>query len=148
MSPTHIGGRAMRVMIGNRSELAPGVVSAMHKFRRDVFVRRLGWSLPSGHASESDQYDRPDTTYVVACDADNNVTACARLLPTTRPYMLPELFPMLLSGQTPPSDPGIHELSRFAIDVRVNRDARVLALSAATLKLLGAVMRFAASHDV
>lgn len=63
---------------------------------------------------ESDQFDRPDTIYVVAQDDKGLVSGCARLLPTTRPYLLGEVFPHLLNGLEPPCSPDVWELSRFA----------------------------------
>ena len=38
---------------------------------------------------------------------------CARLLPTTKSYLLSEIFPQLVTG-TPPSSRDVWELSRFA----------------------------------
>ena len=51
--------------------------------------------------------------YVVGEEA-GRVVGCARLLPTTRPYLLGEVCPQLLNGMPPPSSPEIWELSRFA----------------------------------
>ena len=36
------------------------------------------------------------------------------MLPTTRPYLLDEVFPHLLHGIAPPHSPDVWELSRFA----------------------------------
>lgn len=74
----------------------------------------LGWELQSSNGMELDQFDRPDTIYVVAQNDAGQVTGCARLLPTDRPYLLGEVFPQLLNGMKPPSSPDIWELSRFA----------------------------------
>ena len=34
------------ISIGGRHQLPANIVSSMHEFRHEVFVRRLGWSLP------------------------------------------------------------------------------------------------------
>ena len=45
---------------------------------------------------------------------DGEVIGTARLLPTTRPYLLAEVFPQLLNGAPAPDAPEVWELSRFA----------------------------------
>jgi acyl homoserine lactone synthase len=83
-------------------------------YRYGVFVRDLGWRLQAPEGREEDQFDRPDTLYVVARDTDGNILGCCRLLPTTRPYLLRDVFPGLLGGIAPPQRDDIWELSRFA----------------------------------
>jgi acyl homoserine lactone synthase len=146
-SPPGVGFVAA-IAIGNRAEFAPVLMESMHQFRREVFVQRLGWSLPLLEGHERDQYDRDDTVYFLAVDSQECVTACARLLPTTGAYMLPELFPQLLGGISAPSHPTIWELSRFAADVRMTREGRVLSLSRPTLELLSSVLSFARGHEI
>jgi N-acyl-L-homoserine lactone synthetase len=123
-------------------------MDGMRAFRRQVFVDRLGWALPMLNGVEQDQYDRADTNYAVQCDDTARVTACARLLPTTGAYMLPQLFPQLLAGREPPNDRRVWELSRFAINVRATSKGRVLALSQATLDFLDLILDFAAKKNV
>jgi N-acyl-L-homoserine lactone synthetase len=134
--------------IGNCNQLTTGVMALMHQFRHDVFVKRLGWSLPLVNGVERDQYDTDAAQYVVVTDELNRVTGCARLLPTTETYMLPELFPQLLGGNAAPCDEAVWELSRFATSVRETREGRVLSLSQPTLDLLAQVLEFAAERRV
>lgn len=136
------------VAMGSSQQLSLSVMNLMHEFRREVFVKRLGWSLRLIDGVERDEYDTAEAKYLVVSDGERRVTACARLLPTTKPYMLPELFPQLLGGCAPPSDPALWELSRFATSVRETRDGRVLSLSQPTLDLLDLVFDFACQHGV
>ena len=136
------------IAIGNRGEFAPVLMQSMHEFRREMFVQRLGWSLPLLEGHERDQYDRDDTVYFVAVDSADSVTACARLLPTTGAYMLPDLFPQLLGTTTAPHHSTIWELSRFAANVRTTREGRVLSLSRPTFELLSSVLDFARARDI
>jgi N-acyl-L-homoserine lactone synthetase len=54
----------------------------------------------------------------VAQDAAGEIAGCGRLLPTTRPYLLGDVFPQLLNGAPPPASPEVWELSRFcAVDL-------------------------------
>lgn len=104
----------MRVISGMPNELSGELFSKISSYRHKVFIEMLGWELQTKQGIELDQFDRPDTVYVVSQDDDGTVNGCARLLPTDRPYLLGEVFPQLLNGQTPPSSPDIWELSRFA----------------------------------
>ena len=136
------------VAMGSSWQLSHQVLNLMHAFRHEVFVKRLKWSLPLVNGVERDQYDTPDAKYVVVSDGSERVTACARLLPTTAAYMLPELFPQLLGGASAPRDPAIWELSRFATSVRETREGRVLSLSKPTLEFLDLIFGFARRHDI
>lgn len=135
------------ITIGRRLDLAPEVVSSMHELRHEIFVRRLGWSLPLIDGIERDEYDHQDAMYVVARDVDGNITACARLIPTVSRCMLTDLFSELLGDQSPPNDPSIWELSRFTSTVKTG-EGRVISLSQPTLDLLGAILAYAGRHAV
>lgn len=103
---------------GIRAELPNDLYADLGIYRHQVFVEMLGWELDTPNGYEWDQFDRPDTFYVVARDDTQRITGCARLLPTTKPYLLGEIFPELLNGLPPPCVPDVWELSRFAaVDV-------------------------------
>jgi N-acyl-L-homoserine lactone synthetase len=120
----------------------------MHDFRHDVFVKRLGWQLPLMDGQERDEFDNAEAKYLIVSESAERVTACARLLPTTARYMLPELFPQLLGTCPTPRDPAIWELSRFATSVRESREGRILTLSKPTLDLLELVFIFVRQYGV
>jgi acyl homoserine lactone synthase len=105
----------MRVSYGSATTLDKVDVQHLYAYRYAVFVERLGWELPGAkNGLEIDQFDRPDTIHVMARNADGNVCGCARLLPTTRPYLLEEVFPQLMNGKAPPKSDDVWELSRFS----------------------------------
>lgn len=104
----------MRFLSGTPSDLQPGLVTGVARYRHKVFVQKLGWQLQCENALEYDQFDRDDTVYVVAQNDAEEIVGTARLLPTTRPYLLGEIFPQLLNGLPPPASADIWELSRFA----------------------------------
>src|SRR5262245_40806072 len=114
----HRGGAMATIRIGNQGELEPQALDSMHEFRREVFVERMGWSLPQLGGTERDEYDTDEAVYLIAYDDAERIVACARLLPTTGAYMLPELFPQLLGTTPAPRHSSVWELSRFAADVR------------------------------
>lgn len=137
----------MHVMSGDPEELPTGVYSKVARYRHKVFVEQLGWELRTQDGAEMDQFDRPDTVYVVAQDDEGHVFGCARLLPTTRPYLLGDVFPQLLNGLPPPCSPDVWELSRFAA-VDLNSPASTMGQfsSPIAIKLLQESITCAAAH--
>lgn len=104
----------MYVVKGRQEDLPAGLYSQVANYRHRVFVEQLGWQLQTFGDMEQDQFDRDDTIYVISSNEHNDITGCARLLPTTRPYLLGEVFPQLLNGMPIPNSPDVWELSRFA----------------------------------
>ena len=104
----------MKVVTGSQAALPADLFAQIAGYRHRVFVERLGWQLATQQERELDQFDRPDTVYVVAQDESDSIFGCARLLPTTGDYLLGTVFPDLLSGAPVPRDPRVWELSRFA----------------------------------
>lgn len=137
----------MHVMSGDPKGLPAGVCSKVARYRHQVFVEQLGWELETRDGAELDQFDRPDTVYVVAQDDEGRINGCARLLPTTRSYLLGEVFPQLLNGLPPPCSADIWELSRFAaVDLNSPVPAQGQFSSPITIKLLQESIACAAAH--
>ncbi len=104
----------LTIVVGTKEQLRPGTEAELAAYRYKVFVEHLGWDLPIAQiGSERDQFDRPDTLYVVVKDVDNRICGCARLLPTTQAYLLESVFPGLMGNQKAPCAPDIWELSRY-----------------------------------
>jgi N-acyl-L-homoserine lactone synthetase len=137
----------MQVITGPAEVLPNNLYAEVASYRHQVFVEQLGWALHTENRMESDQFDRPDTMYVVAQDDQGHVSGCARLLPTTRPYLLGEVFPQLLNGLAPPCSPDVWELSRFAA-VDLNNQGRTPGQfsSSVARKLLEESIACAISH--
>jgi acyl homoserine lactone synthase len=125
-----------------------GTYQQVASYRHKVFVENLGWDLHSPDGYEQDQFDRPDTVYVAARNDDEEICGCARLLPTTRPYLLAEVFPQLLNGMAPPNSADIWELSRFAtVDFNSDDRSPLRQMSSETaIDLLQAAIDCAAQH--
>ncbi|SAL44535.1 autoinducer synthesis protein [Caballeronia sordidicola] len=145
------------IVAGRLEDLPSDIRRHLGAFRHRVFVQRLHWEIPgvSAHAtSEWDEFDGGSTVHLVALSADEKVCGCARLMPTTGPYLLREIFPEL-AGQdgAPPSSPTIWEMSRFAGSGIPNHRtgstsgmplfpyAMVLALSFGATRVIGVVSR-------
>jgi acyl homoserine lactone synthase len=134
---------------GTSGGLTSELMLGLARFRYQVFVEMLGWQLKTpGDGLELDQFDRPDTLYVIARDECGSVAGSARLLPTTRPYLLGDVFPQLLHGQPAPATNAVWELSRFAtVDLSVAGTSVLSQFSSPiAVDLLRAAMRCAAER--
>ncbi|HEY1604299.1 MAG TPA: acyl-homoserine-lactone synthase [Allosphingosinicella sp.] len=99
----------------------------MHSDRKQVFVDRLGWSLPArGSWLEVDQFDNDFAVYLLALAGDRH-RGSVRLLPSTGPNMLESLFPELCPDGAPAGD-DIWEISRLVTSPREASGASVLKL--------------------
>ena len=90
-------------------------LNSMFALRHRVFCERLGWVNAKG-SEEKDVFDNLSPIYIIDQQEDGSVTACVRLLPTTGPNMLRDVFPQLLHGAAAPEREDWMESSRFAVD--------------------------------
>ncbi len=103
-------------------QLAHEDMVGMHRLRYEVFAERLGWDVKTEDGMERDQFDDvAQVNFMLAKSPEGCVDGCWRVLPTTGPYMLRDVFPELLHGQAPPMSGDCWELSRLA--VATNRTA-------------------------
>lgn len=102
-----------------RAPEAPGnaAMRAMFAARKQVFIDQLKWDLPVLDGRfELDQFDTPGARYLILLDPDDlRHRASARLLPTTAPHLLGDIYPYLCTDG-PPSGHHMWEISRFCID--------------------------------
>ena len=108
----------MNITAGQRSAGTLDVEDelAMYRLRHRVFYERLSWDVRGSDAMEYDEYDQLDAAYVIVKNDEDVVFGCWRMLPTTGPYMLRDVFPQLLGDQPAPQDDTVWELSRFAVE--------------------------------
>lgn len=134
----------MQTISNTSPEFTPEFERAVAAYRHKIFIERLGWQLPVKDGLELDQFDRPDTIYVVARNDNGGICGCARLLPTTEPYLLGEVFPQLMNGLPIPSASHVWELSRFAaVDVNAS-NASAQEIAQYSRQLLAAAVTVAA----
>ncbi|OFX13316.1 MAG: hypothetical protein A2516_02100 [Alphaproteobacteria bacterium RIFOXYD12_FULL_60_8] len=91
------------------------MLDSVFKLRHAVFFERLGWDVRSVCGREIDDFDTPEAIYGVALDESGTMEGCFRLLPTTGPYMLKDVFAELLHGQPAPRGETVLESSRFSV---------------------------------
>ncbi|MGK6310192.1 acyl-homoserine-lactone synthase [Variovorax sp. DT-64] len=140
----------MEIITGTADTLPQGLLLESARYRHRVFVERLGWKLQTSGGLEFDEFDRPDTRYVIACDAHARIIGSARLLPTLGPYLLADVFPQLLDSKDPPRANWLWELSRFAaLDLHSRRGSQQHGLASPhAFDLLAAATALAAQHGV
>jgi acyl homoserine lactone synthase len=101
----------------------PEQIEAMFRMRAAVFAERLEWDVTVINGLEIDRFDAEDPLYLLSMDERTGaLQGGVRLLPTTGPNMLRDVFPVLVPGGTPES-PLIWESSRFAINPAILSEA-------------------------
>jgi len=114
---------------------------AMFAARKQVFVDLLKWDLPVLDCRfEIDQFDTPDARYLILLGADGQHRASARLLPTTGPHILGDLYPHLCDGDVP-RGPRLLEISRFCLDRNQDAASRLSARNQLVTALVDHAMR-------
>jgi len=122
-------------------------LEGMFRLRHEVFKERLDWEVGSQGGRERDMFDDLDPVYIV-CEEDGDVLGSWRLLPTTKPYMLKDVFPELLYGMPAPEAPDVWEISRFAVSKRVCGNDSLGTIKTVTNLLLEQLFDFAARRDI
>ena len=137
-----------QIMLAQRGDgtLNPQITMGMYRLRHDVFHDRLGWDVNSDNGLEHDEFDMADPVYVLVKD-DDEVMGCWRLLPTTGPNMLRDVFPQLLHGQPAPQQKDVWELSRFAINTS-RLESKGFGLSDVPVQMIREAVRFARRNGI
>lgn len=88
------------------------LMDKIYRFRHALFVERLNWEAcrrPDGR--EIDQFDGPGCIHLAYLEGAA-VTAYTRLLPTTRPHLLTEVYPHLAERAPAPRGAAVYEWTR------------------------------------
>ncbi len=129
---------------GNRCLFGPDL-EEMHRQRKVIFVDRAGWQVPVLADREIDSYDRVDTVYLLAKEEPGRgLLASSRLLSTTTPHLMSDLFSAACRGGVP-RGPTIWEISRFCTAPTIQNRAQRLDL---LWEMICAVMETALVHGV
>lgn len=123
-------------------------VTEMHRLRYRVFKERLDWDVQFSGDMEIDEFDALHPAYLIQRASDNRVQGCVRLLPSTGPTMLRDIFPVLLDGASAPASPAIWESSRFALDLPPDTPKATHGLATATYELFAGMIEFGLSRQL
>ena len=118
------------------------LIEDMFRLRARVFRGRLKWDVQVTDGKERDKYDDEGPVYLIYTDEkQHEVKGSLRLLPTTGPTLLADLFSDTLPDTVHLTAPTIWECTRFCIDDRIvdkGRDGLLFA-SAVLIAALGDV---------
>jgi len=88
-------------------------LNQMYQRRYDIFVTRRGWKdLARPDGLEKDQFDTEKAIYLLSIRDDGMVDGGMRLLPTTEPHLLADVFPHFVAGEVP-RGPNVFEMTRY-----------------------------------
>jgi len=102
------------------------LLDEMHRIRKRVFVDLLRWDVPvRGGELEIDQFDHSGAVYLVNLDGETGEhRGSVRLLPSTMPHILGDLFPHLCAKGVPVG-PAIYEVTRAVTNPRFRAAERL-----------------------
>jgi N-acyl-L-homoserine lactone synthetase len=106
----------IRLIQGSERHVYPYEIDAMHRLRAKVFKDRMNWPVTVQNGWERDEFDDLNPLYIISQRSDGKVSGSARLLPSTGPNMLANVFLELLPPGATVRSPTIWESSRFSID--------------------------------
>jgi acyl homoserine lactone synthase len=93
------------------------ILDGVFRLRKKAFSDRLQWDVETDGEWEKDRFDELDPVYLVSVDdTGTQVRGCLRLLPTTGPNMLRDVFHELLPLGEVVESALIWESSRFCVD--------------------------------
>jgi acyl-homoserine lactone synthase len=116
------------------------------KLRYQVFVKERKWSnLQRDDEREVDQFDTDDAVHLVALHGDERrVVGGCRLLPTTQPYLLTDVFPQLCDKPIP-RGPAIFEWGRLYV-AAAHREGH--AMSVTSTHIMAGMVEFCLDHGI
>lgn len=122
----------------------PFIMSAMHRLRARVFEGRLGWEVSVVDGEERDRFDDLDPAHIVTFDAEGDVVGCMRMLQTTGPHMLADVFHSILDGEPPLRSARLWEATRFCVDTeKLDTGRGPNSISSVTSEIMIGAVEFA-----
>lgn len=93
------------------------LLDQMFRLRKRVFADQLGWDVQVEGELERDAYDDFDPAYLIWCDDEHRrVYGGMRLMPTTGPTLLYDVFRRTFPDGASLTAPGIWEGTRMCLD--------------------------------
>ena len=136
----------IRIVTKDNAEHNVSILYQMHRLRKAVFKDRLGWDVTVRGEFEIDEYDALGPSYLLSIDRYGVINGCVRLLPTTGPNMLRDIFPFFVTKTAVPRGEQVWEASRFAVSG--NTIMAEASLSQTTYLLLIGVLKFGLSNGI
>lgn len=120
------------------------------RLRKKVFADQLGWNVSVCGDHERDGYDDLNPCYLIWCDENKDqLYGSVRLMPTTGPTLLYDVFRNTFPHACDLIAPGIWEGTRMCIDEdAIERDFQDVHTDRAFIMLLLALCEVALENDI
>ena len=117
----------LKIITSQNMEDYPDLMEKVWRFRHVQFVERLGWKeLTSEDGREIDRFDTDDAIHLVV-EKDERVVGYTRLLRTSGPHLLSEVYPHIMEGHDWPRGQAIYEWTRCISDQEAGKFGDVQA---------------------
>ncbi len=127
----------------------PLILENMHKKRREVFVDQLGWPLDVRDKQEIDQFDLPQSQYVLSLSKKFGVIGGYRLLPSTGPTMVRDVFEdHVFDKSLIPNSPTCWEITRLFFKKPKEKGDGIGLIRRGTLELFISMLEFGLSQGI
>jgi acyl-homoserine lactone synthase len=89
-------------------------IDEMYRVRHRIYVDGRGWSgLRRADGRERDEFDTEHAVYLLGLDEEGTVTGGSRLVPTTQPHLMRDVFAHIVTRGEIPHDERIVEWTRY-----------------------------------
>jgi acyl homoserine lactone synthase len=143
-------GLTMIITLNSTSQSSvPALFDQMFRQRALTFKQRLGWDVTVTDGWETDAFDELDPLYVMSVTPDRTqLLGSARLLPTSGPHMMSEVFGPHFGPDATLRTPLIWEITRFCTDEAAKTTSTPSGLNFTTLELLAGVCELGMANGI
>ena len=122
----------------------------MHKVRKLIFKDKMQWDVAiSKEGLEIDNYDLPETVYILVRDNKNRVSGVWRMLPSSSPSMIKDIWPEFLENFPMHTGNDVWELSRFGVHTYADSPKEhVRNVNQITAKLIIALLKICTMTEI
>lgn len=111
----------IKVITSDNIDDNPELMEKVWRFRHVQFVERLGWrELASEGGLEKDRFDTDDAVHLIA-ENQGKIVGYSRLLRTSGPHLLSDVYPEIMQGRDWPRENTIYEWTRCISDADAGR---------------------------
>jgi acyl homoserine lactone synthase len=126
----------IKLIQANQAHRHSELIDQMFCLRARAFRDRLSWDVNVVDGRERDRFDDCDPLYVLSLNDAGRVIGSARLLQTTGPNMLADVFPQLLPIGSSVRSPLVWESTRFCVDTDLSQTTGSTGLNAAAGEIM------------
>lgn len=127
---------------GSRRAEHHDLFQQMFRLRAKAFRERRNWSVVVHNGLETDAFDNLGPIYLMCVEKSGRLLASLRLLRTTGPHMLADVFTEVADGAVI-RDPLVWESTRFCVDTEAAREHTAGGVNIVTAELLAGLFELA-----